>query len=119
MKFLSRFLNTTAFSIFLFSGFSFAQAQGEIGEYVPPKGLPGGDTSLAEVFARASDSLVMGAVSLAVLLLIVGGIEYALAAGDEEKQAWAKRLWKWTVFGLVIALVAYGIVALVVGVIAE
>ncbi len=103
--------------IFLFFLPHLASAQ-EIGEYTPPTDLPGGeDVNIPEILSQFSDVLLTVAGIIAVLMLVIGGIQYALSAGDDEKQAQAKRTFKWTMFGLILALVAYGVVELIVRVI--
>lgn len=47
---------------------------------------------------------------LAILLLVVAGIQYLLAAGDEKKTDNAKNLIKFVIMGVAVALVAYVIV---------
>ncbi len=81
--------------------------QGRIGEYRPPSVLP--KTSIPEILDSIAQVLLMVAGSVAALVFIIGGIQYALAAGEEYKKTQAKRTLKWGAFGLVIALLSYGI----------
>lgn len=85
-------------------------AAGEIGEYTAPTGLPGKETELSTVFTKFGAALLPLVSGIAALLLIFSGIKYALAAGDEEKQAQAKRMLVWTLIGFGIALLAYVLV---------
>ena len=54
--------------------------------------------------------------TLAVVMIIVGGIQYALSAGDTGKMTKAKNTIAWSVVGLVIAVLAYAIINFVLGV---
>ena len=54
--------------------------------------------------------------TLAVVMIIVGGIQYALSAGDAGKMGKAKNTIMWSVVGLVIAILAWAIVNFVLGV---
>lgn len=51
--------------------------------------------------------------TLAILMLIIGGIMYMTAGGDEEKVGKAKNVLKYAVIGLVIALLAYGVKSII------
>lgn len=50
---------------------------------------------------------------LAVLMIVVGGIKFATSAGDPSGVSSAKRTILYSVIGLVVAILASGIVALV------
>lgn len=87
--------------------------QSEIGDYTPPTGLPGNTDDVSGFFFGGADAFLSLAVGIAVIMILVSGVQYALSAGDDEKQATAKRTLKWSVIGLVLVLLAYGIVAVV------
>jgi hypothetical protein len=89
---------------------------GDIGSYTPPSTLPTG--SLPDLLDQLANFLLTGAGSIAALLLIIGAIQYATSAGEEEAELKAKRTLKWAVFGLFIALISYTIVRTVVGILA-
>jgi|GEM_PF-2301946 hypothetical protein len=48
--------------------------------------------------------------SIALLILIYGGVVYISSAGDPQKAETGKRIVMWTLFGLIIVLVSYSII---------
>lgn len=48
--------------------------------------------------------------SIALFMLIVGGIMYITSGGDEQKVATAKKMFNFTVLGLIIVLLSYSII---------
>ncbi|MFZ2969701.1 MAG: pilin [Minisyncoccia bacterium] len=44
---------------------------------------------------------------VALIMLIVGGIKYMTANGDEQKISGAKKTLLWAIFGLILVLLAY------------
>ena len=56
---------------------------------------------------------VLGIIS--VIMLIVGGVKYALSAGDAKAVTDAKNTILYALIGLVIAILAYAIVGFVLG----
>lgn len=48
--------------------------------------------------------------SIALLMLVTGGIFYVTSSGDEQKIATAKRMVTWTILGLMIVLASYAII---------
>ena len=52
---------------------------------------------------------------LSVIMLIVGGVKYALSAGDSKAVTDAKNTILYALIGLVIAILAYSIVSFVLG----
>lgn len=55
---------------------------------------------------------------LSVIMLIVGGVKYAMSAGDAKAVTDAKNTILYALIGLVIAILAYAIVNFVLGVLA-
>ena len=51
--------------------------------------------------------------SIALLMLIFGGVMYITSAGDEQKVATAKKIFNFTVIGLVLILLSYSIIKVV------
>lgn len=54
---------------------------------------------------------------VATVLLIYGGIMYALAAGDDEKIRHSKRIMLWSLVGLAVSLIARGVAQFVLGIV--
>ncbi|MBI5414805.1 hypothetical protein HZA38_04820 [Candidatus Peregrinibacteria bacterium] len=91
-----------------------AANSGDIGQVTPPTSIASGE--LPELLDRFAGVLLSVASLVAALILIIGGIMYSLAAGEEIPQARAKRAMKWAVFGLMIALLSYTIMRTVASV---
>ncbi len=51
--------------------------------------------------------------ALAVIAIMIGGYQYLTAYGDQEQHKKATKTITWAVLGLILAITAYGIVALV------
>ena len=51
--------------------------------------------------------------SIALLMLIYGGITYITSAGDQQKAETGKKIVMWTLFGLIIILASYSIIRVV------
>ena len=51
--------------------------------------------------------------SIALLMLIVGGVMYITSAGDEQKVATAKKIFNFTIIGLILILLSYSIIKVV------
>ena len=91
----------------------------------PPVGrsvLPGGGLQAEEikesfVFSKLLPFVINyaigAAVALSVIVLILGGYKFMTAYGDQEKQQSAKKTLTYALIGLILALTAYGIVAIV------
>lgn len=69
--------------------------------------------AIEDVIPSSINWLLGIASSIVILFLVVGGIIYISAAGDEERIQQGKRIVTYAIFGLVIILIAYGIVALI------
>ncbi len=48
--------------------------------------------------------------SIALLMLVAGGIMYITSAGDEQKVASSKKIITWTIIGLMVVLASYSII---------
>ncbi|MBW6440935.1 pilin [Patescibacteria group bacterium] len=57
---------------------------------------------------------VSGAVTL--LMLVASGIMYITSSGDEQKVSMAKKMFTWTIFGLIIVLSSYAIIVVLSGI---
>ncbi len=85
-------------------------ADPSIGCVSAPSSVVNPDSSAVELILKISGILMTVAAAIAVMLLIYGGIIYAMAAGEEEKIKKAKRTMIWSVIGLVVAILAkYGV----------
>lgn len=81
--------------------------------YSPPDPIVNQDTSINDIFNSVAGWLTSFVGTIAVILIIVGGIQYAMAMGDQEKIHTAKRTLYWAVGGAVLALLSYILVPIV------
>ncbi len=80
-----------------------------------PAGLPG-PASFGELISTITNLLLGIAGSIAVIFIIVGGIQYATSAGDDSRVQSAKNTIMNAVIGLVITVMAYAIVNFILNV---
>ena len=66
--------------------------------------------SLPDAIAMGATLLTEIAMGLAVGFLIWGALNFAMAAGDEEKTEHAKEIMRWSIIGLIISLMAFSAV---------
>lgn len=69
----------------------------------------------ASDFAKIVENTLLWLLSVAgvitIFMLVVGGIMYMTAGGDEQKVATAKKVITWTIIGLGLILISYSIIA--------
>ncbi len=70
-------------------------------------------TSLDVQIQNITNFLLMAIGAIAVIMIIIGGIRYAVSGGDENGTRAAKDTILFAVIGLVVALLAYAIVSFV------
>ena len=92
-------------------------ADPSIGCVEPPGGLVASETNAMELVLQIASVLMTIVATMAVIMMIIGGITYALSAGDEDKIQKAKRIILWSVVGLIVALIARFVAQAVIGVI--
>lgn len=68
---------------------------------------------LSEIIMSAIDWLLGIAAGLAILAIIIGGIYYVTAAGDEQQMSSAKTIITYAIFGIFIIVISYSIIATV------
>ena len=76
----------------------------------------GGPASFGEIISIVTNLLLGIAGSIAVIFIIVGGIQYATSAGDDGRVQSAKNTILNAVIGLVITVMAYAIVNFVLNI---
>ncbi len=81
-------------------------ADPSIGCVAVPGSLVSTEANLAEMLLNFSVTFLAIVIAIAVLGIIYGGIQYAIAIGIEEKIQRAKRTILWSVIGLTIAIIA-------------
>lgn len=82
-----------------------------------PDAILGSQSSLLNIILKIADGLVTLAVVIAAAVLIYGGIRYSISMGNEEGVKNAKSILFWSVFGLVVALLAKYIVITILSII--
>jgi len=84
-----------------------------VGCTATPEAIVHTQSDIMNIILKAADTVVTIAAIVAVIVLIYGGISYAMSMGNEDKIETAKRILFWSIFGLVLALLAKYIVAAV------
>lgn len=83
-----------------------------------------GKTAICESSATSLTGGILGNVinillflagTIAVIMIIIGGIRYITSDGDANKAGQAKNTIIYAIIGLVVAVLSYGIVAFVLG----
>lgn len=77
-----------------------------------------GKTSLSQQIKTVVNILLFVLGAIAVIMIVIGGIRYALSGGDSSAITAAKNTILYAVIGLVVAVLAYAIVDFVLGAIA-
>ena len=75
-------------------------------------GLP--ETSPVDILQNVLTWSMLVVAIISVLVIVIAGVRWATAGGDEERQGSARKMLIAGVVGLVIALAAYGIINVVV-----
>jgi hypothetical protein len=81
-------------------------ADPSIGCVTMPAGLANVNTPISEVILNIAGVALTAVIVVATGFLIYGGIQYAMAVGDEEKLQKSKRLIVWSMIGLALAVTA-------------
>lgn len=62
------------------------------------------------LFQKISDTLIFIIAAISVIMLIIGGLRYVISQGDKTHVESAKNTILYAIIGLVVAILAYGIV---------
>jgi len=74
-------------------------------------------TNITEVILNIATILMSATAVIATVLLIYGGVMYALAAGDDEKIRKSKRIILWSMVGLAVTLIARTVAQFILGIV--
>ncbi len=85
-----------------------------LADFQAPPGL-GGPATFGDLVGKVTNTLLIIAGAVAVIVIVIGGIQYTLSAGDEKRTKTAKDTITNAVIGLVIAIMAFAIVNFVLG----
>lgn len=91
---------------------TFVRAQsGGFGDILPPKptNVTSGFKDLATTISTVFNIVIAAAGAIFVILLLVGGIQYLTAAGNEESVGNARKLLINSIVGLIIVLAAWAL----------
>ena len=89
-----------------FEGFG---GQGNVPLPAQPTGIPNKFTDLQTTIATVFNVVIAAAGAIFVILLLVGGIQYLTAAGNEEAVGNARKLLINSIVGLIIVLAAWAL----------
>jgi len=83
----------------------------EVQAQPPPTGIenPLGADTFTELFVGITNWVAGIVASLAALMIVIGGFQYMLSGGNEEKVANARKTIQWAVIGLIIVLASWGL----------
>ena len=90
--------------------------EGKIDELVIPHAPAGASNEqyFGGIFIPAFTKVVIGAAgATAVLFIIIGGVEFLTAYGNEEKITKGKKTITYAIIGLLIAILSYAIVTII------
>lgn len=78
-------------------------------------GLPTSTGSVSQGFTNIINLLLGLIGALAVIFIIIGGLQIATAAGNPARLKQGREAVIYSVIGIVVALMAYGVVAFIAG----
>jgi len=84
----------------------------------PPTGInnPLSANTFTELFFSIADWVAGTAATVAVLMVIIGGIQYMVSGGNEEKVATARKTIQWSLIGLIVILASWGLLQALLGI---
>ncbi|MBN1258413.1 hypothetical protein JXA05_01510 [Candidatus Peregrinibacteria bacterium] len=90
-------------------------------EVYRPENLPGGkagdasaETKILEILNYAIKIILYASGSVAVLMLVIGGVMVITSFGNQEKMEKGKKIVQYSLYGLVAVILAYAIVTNVI-----
>ncbi|MBQ3430803.1 hypothetical protein IJG20_01705 [Candidatus Saccharibacteria bacterium] len=81
--------------------------------------MPTDLTGANGVFSTVTHYILFFVGAISVIMLIIGGLRYALSAGDSKKVTDAKNTILYALIGLAIAILSYAIVDFVFGIVSK
>ncbi len=90
-------------------------------EIFRPNNLPGGETGnvsaetkVSDILQFAIDLILYASGSVAVLMLVYGGIRFITSAGNQEQRDVAIKILRYSITGLVVVIFAFALVSNVI-----
>ena len=80
-----------------------------------PSDLSGTPSSIGQLAKNITNTLLLLIGIVAVIMIIIGGFQYIMSTGDQNRTRVAKDTILYAVIGLVVAVLAYSIVNFVLG----
>ena len=65
--------------------------------------------TFTELFLRIADWVAGVAISVAILMVVIGGIQYMVSGGSEEKTKTARQTIQWSLIGLGVILMSWSL----------
>ena len=90
-----------------------------VGCITTPKAIVHTQSEILSIILKSADTVVTIAAAGSVIALIYGGIIYATSLGNEERLKNAKGILFWSIFGLIVALLAKYIVSAILVIITQ
>jgi hypothetical protein len=79
----------------------------------PPSDIPsGGLNVVAKVFRNSYSIMIIIVIVLALIFIVLGGIQWITSEGDKTKLDAARKKLTWSIIGLLVAFSAFFIVSL-------
>lgn len=109
-----KIINRKLISLLLLMTFMFLASAGFVYALTAPSGLTGLSTKTVSAIIKDITNWVVGIVAfVCAFVIVIAGIMWAMAGGDEDKQTKARKLLISGVIGLLIALAALALVKMV------
>jgi hypothetical protein len=93
-------------------------ADPSIGCVKTPSSLVSAESDLARIILKFANSSMVFVIGIAVITLIYGGIRYTMAAGNEDQIKIARKIIFWSIFGLIVGLLAVFITNFIIDIVA-
>ena len=94
-----------------------SMADASIGCVDIPGGIVNPQSNIVEIILQIAEVLMNITAGLAIIVLIYGGIKYMTALGNDDEINKAKTIIFWSIFGLIVALLASYVANFILGVI--
>ena len=117
MKSIFNYIIETAYANDLIPCPDGTMADPDMGCAKVPDALINSQSNIVEIILKIADGLLSFIVTLAIATIIYGGIRYVTATGNKNQIEIAKRIIFWSIFGLIVAILAKYVTVFVLGII--